>query len=211
MSLFRKKYTYTMPERLSPAEARERRLTALLEREQRFMQVPNFPEKIQAARSQAQKERVNTLAKAIVNEPQIRVQKAASIAAALNRFTERDFANPKARADYRKLRAAQEALRAAAQLSEKGRRLQNVPPSGGNKSYFNPTGKEFASTIYGTAARLGVRLNMFEDWVPVFKGINSVLPCIQRTSRREVMFAKGYAGRGYHTRKRRTWSSGVPC
>lgn len=205
MSLFKQKYKYKIPERLTADEARERRLTALLEKEQRFLQVPNFASKIEAARSRVEKERVSSLAKAIVNEPQIRVQKAASIAAALSKFKERDFANPQARADYRKLRAAQEALR------NNRRNEQKVSPSGGNKSYYNPTGKEFAGTIFGTAARLSGWTGLRESWSPRFVFPSSVLPCIQRTQRREVMFAKGYGGKGYKVKHRRSWSSGVPC
>lgn len=193
------------PERFTPAEARERRLTALLEREQRFGELPNFPEKLQAARSQAQYERVHSLAKAIVDEPQTRVHKAASIAAALSQFKERDFANPQARAAYRKLRAAQEAL------NDRRGSSQKVQAAAANKSYYNPTGKDFASTIFGTAARLSGFTQLGESWTRSFLNPSAVLPCIQRSIRREVMFAKKHAGKGYRVKHRRTWSSGIPC
>lgn len=207
MSLIKRPHgvKFKEPERFSPAEARERRLTALLEREQRFAEVPNFQRKIEAARSQAQYERVHSLAKAIVDEPEKRVHKAASIAAALSQFKERDFANPQARAAYRKLRAAQEAL------NDRRGSSRNVSPSGGNKSFFNPTGKDFASTIAGTAARLSGWTQLGESWTRSFLDRSRVLPCIQRSVRREVMFAKKYAGKGYRVRHRRSWASGIPC
>lgn len=206
MSLFRNKYKYKTPERFTPAEARERRLSSLLEKEQRFQEVPNFARQLEAVRSQAQKERVKSLAKQIVNDEAPSRQKAALIAAALKTYSERDFSNPQARADYKKLRAAQAAI-------YNRRSSGKVPPSGGNKSYFNPTGKDYASTVYGTVARLSGWTNVVSEntWVPVFARPSAVLPCIQRVVRREVMFAKQHAGKGYHTKKRRNWSSGVPC
>lgn len=199
---FRHHYYYPEPERLTPAEARARRLEGLLERERRFADLPNFPEKLAEARSRVVKKEPLGLTREIVNEPVSRVQKAASIAAALSRFKESDFADPEKRTRYRKLRAAQGGQ-------------QKVEPSGSDKRRFNPTGKDFASTIYGTAARLSGRLRDSADtsssWVQVFANPGSVIPCIQRKARREVMFALGFGGRGYKKPKRRTWSSGVPC
>lgn len=208
MSLFKNKIKYKTPERLTPSEARERRLTGMLEREQRFAQVPNFSNSLEALRSQAQKEKqFSALTSKIVNERSSRVQKAASIAAALNTFQERDFANPEARAAYRNLRAA------AAALQQKNGSSQKVPPSGGNKSYYNPAGKDYANTIYGTAARITGWTQVVgkNNWQPRFARPSAVLPCIQRLVRREVMFAQRHAGKGYRVKHRRNWSSGIPC
>lgn len=122
----------------------------------------------------------------------------------LSSFRERDFLNPQARAAYRMLRAAQAAH------DEKTRRSSGkVPPSGGNKSYFNPTGKDFASTVYGTIARIAV--GPVAEWIPIFENPQRVVPCVQRDVRRQVMFAKRLAGIGHKTKKRRTWSSGIGC
>lgn len=44
-----------------------------------------------------------------------------------------------------------------------------------------------------------------------FKHVTKAIPCVIRTVRREVMFAKRHAGKGYKVRKRRTWMSEIPC
>lgn len=206
MSLFSKYrprgYKFKEPERITLSEARERRLTALLEREPRFQAVPNFEAKqkeLQASRS-----RVTTTT--IVNDDKTSRQKAASIAAALSIFQESDFVDPAKRARYRDLRRAQEALRYEIK-SGGGRRKVN--PTGYDQRSFNPTGKETASTRSGTAARIASALKA--TFVPSFKMPTTVIPCLQRHAQREVMFAKGHAGRGYKTKKRRNWASGVPC
>lgn len=205
MSLFNKYrpigYKLKEPERITPSEARERRLAALLEREQRFETVPNF----NAVRQKLQVERSRVITKNILNDDNKYRQKAASIAAALATFTERDFSDPQKRADYRDLRNAQLAHENA-KLSGGGRRKVN--PTGVDQRSFNPSGPH-PSTVTGTAARFATRL--YSGFAPGFHMATHVVPCIQRHAQREVMFAKGYAGRGYHTRKRRTYSSGVPC
>lgn len=206
MGLFSKyRPNYLNPERFSPEEARERRLTAMLERERRFSELPNFQVKLDEVRRKAALSRVT---KNILNEDaerlvKVRKQsgpKAASIAAALKMFTERDFADPQLRSAYRELRRRQGGQ-------------QNVVPSGSDKRRYNPTGKDFASTIYGTLARLsGVPHALHSArWQAQFLNPTKVIPCIQRTVRKEVMFAKKHAGKGYRTPKRRTWASGVPC
>lgn len=82
-----------------------------------------------------------------------------------------------------------------------------MSPVGGDKRRYNPTGKDFASTVHGYRATF----RPLDSWLPAFANPTQVVPCIQRKMRREVMFAKDKAGRGYHAKKRRTWSSGVPC
>lgn len=206
MGLFSKyRPQYKIPERISPEDARERRLTALLERERRFAELPNFQVKLEETRRKAALSRVtenilNENTRSDVKGGKRTRPKAASIAAALSLFTEKDFADPQRRAAYRKLRNLQGGQ-------------QNVTPSGGDKRRFNPTGKDYASTIYGTLARLsGVPHALHSaQWQAKFLNPSKVIPCIQRTVRREVMFARRHAGRGYHTPKRRTWASGVPC
>lgn len=193
------KYKYPEPERFSPTEARERRLTAMLERERRFAEVPGFMPKLDAL-SQARKKTVN-LSRTIVNEDKANLHKAASIAAALAQFSERDFVDPQKRAAYRALRARQEGLR-------------NVQAKPVDARQFNPTGKGgFASTIYGTIPKFGAvhARGPRVGWLPNFHVPTSVVPCIQRAVRREVMFALDLAGRGYRTKKKRNENSGVPC
>lgn len=120
----------------------------------------------------------------------------------LGSFREADFSNPQARAAYRFLRAQQE-------LYERQRSEKKVQPAAGNKSYYNPAGKDFASNKYGGIARLGAFVQA--GFVPHFLNPSSALPCIARVVRREVMFATKKAGKGYKVRHRRNWSSGIPC
>lgn len=197
MSLFKHRHKYITPERLTPDEARERRLTALLEREQRFLEVQNFATTLERVRRDRSPENIknrSTVTSGILNDRQMSGHKAALIAAALRTYTERDFQDAAKRQEYRRLRTAQQ-------------ELENVRAHASDRRRFNPTGKNTASTIFGTAARL-VGWNAV---IPRFEFPAVTLPCIQRHAQREVMFAKGYAGRGYHTRKRRNWASGVPC
>lgn len=211
MSLFKHRIKYTIPERLDPTEARERRLTALLERERRFSEVANFQTTLQRIQSERSPVKQSKITKEILSEAVTRAdksslygvkqtrQKEALIASALSRFTERDFGDAQKRNEYRLLRQAHEQIRSKSR------------PSGTDNRQFNPTGKT-ANTIYGTAARLaGVGTKLVTGWTPMFLNPASVFPCVQRRVQREVMFATKHAGKGYHTRKRRTWSSGVPC
>lgn len=202
------RFHYPEPERLNPTEARTRRLDNLLERERRYQDVPNFTfvqERLRAAGlSRVAKNIVNEDTRSVVKGRRLTGPKAASIAAALATFKERDFQDPAKRKLYRALRRAQQVP-------------EVVAPSGSDKRRFNPSGKDHASTIYGTAARLtGVRhmlghsLNA-NSWVPSFLMPQHVVPCVERMVRREVMFAKKKAGVGYRTKKRRTWQSGIPC
>lgn len=184
---------YKEPERYTPDIARERRLAAVMKREAAGV----------ATLSRVQLEKTVVPAWKRLNDPETKGQKAASIAAALSRFREQDFADAQARAEYRKLRNKQENLR----------NLQKVKPAGSDKRRFNPQGKDYASTIYGTAARFVSDLSRLPRAFAVakFAVSGNVVPCIQRMVRQEVMFATGKAGRGYHKPKRRTFNSGVPC
>lgn len=196
---------YRIPERLTPDEARERRFAAMLERDRRYAEVPNFTFKLnqlqdKAARSRVAQNIVNSDAARHVKGGLAGRSKAASIAAALASFKETDFADPRKRALYRELRRSQGGQR-------------KVAAAAGDKRHFNPTGKEFASTIYGTVAPVTSVVDALNpsSWVQSFVAPLKTLPCVQRVVRREVMFARGSAGRGYHTPKRRTWASGIPC
>lgn len=180
---------YSIPERISPENARLNRINAAL---------------AENLRLQERYDRLSLDVKNTANAGrrlnQARQQfgpKADLMAAALASFSEKDFADPANRIAYRKLRAQQA-----------GR--QQSKPSGADKRQFNPTGYDFASTLYGGFATIGKRLTL-KSALPRFHMSYSVIPCIERHVRREVMFAKKKAGRGYRTPKRRTWASGVPC
>lgn len=209
---FNQPKNYTQPERFTPAEARERRLATLLERERRFQDLPNFTLVREQLRTKVQREppplsqanlkKLSFSYSELVKDRQRYGPKARSILAALAMFGERDFDNPEARAAYRKIRNLQ------------SRNWRNVQLGVADNRQHNPTGRT-ASTVSGTLARLmGVRDAMdvaSSSWLPRFKRPEFVVPCIQRTRRREIMFAKGKAGRGYHTPKRRNIFSGIPC
>lgn len=206
MGIFKGKYHYPTPERLSKEEARSRRLTALLEKEQRFAELPNFNvarERLQAAERSRVTQKILAApeGKQLVKDHAANGPKAASIAAALgyrrpSDFTERDFGNPLLRAAYREQRRRQEGYR-------------KVSPIGVDNRQFNPTGKG-AWKISGSPARFTRALNA-ESWLPAFKNPAQVIPCVQRSVRRQVMFALGFGGRGYHSKKRRNANSGIPC
>lgn len=123
----------------------------------------------------------------------------------LAEFRETDFGDPVKREAYRALRKMQE-------NAARGRSTKSQP-TGSDKRRFDPSGKDYAVTKYGTLARLYTNnsATFSKGWLPVFLNPAKVIPCIQRSVQREVMFATKKAGKGYHTRKRRTWSSGVPC
>ena len=203
MGLFKHyRHLYKEPERFTPAEARAKRLSAMLEREHRFLQAPNFPERLSAL-SQATTKKVLVNTRRVVNDQKTFGHKAALIAAALSQFKEKDFADPKKRAQYRDLRKQQELLRFAGK-SRGGQ--QKVTPTGGDKRRYDPTGKAYASLTSGNIAKLSLR-----GWSQVFRFPAVTIPCVQRNVRRQVMFAKGFGGRGYRGKKRRTWSSDIPC
>lgn len=191
------KFKYPEPERYSPEVSRERKLQGALQTAYKER------ERLEGVRlealSQVRKKTVN-LSRTIVNERPVAGHKAASIAAALAAFSERDFANPEKRAAYRALRAQQEGLR-------------KVQPPGADRRQYNPGKADNFGTIYGTWASIGAvnARGPRRGWLPNFHIPASVVPCIQRAVRREVMFALGFAGKGFRTPKRRTDSSIWPC
>lgn len=205
MGLFSKyrpsNYKFYEPERYTPDVARANRLTAMLERDRRFADLPNFTS-VRASLSQALLNKDTAISRKGVNDTTMSGHKAALIAAALNNFREKDFANPRMRVAYRELRRRQEALRA--KRSKEG----SAKVSGADKRFYNPTGKSLAARTSGVVAGFVMPSHA---WQQVFKNPGSVIPCIQRSIRRQVMFAKGHGGRGYRVKHRRTWSSGVPC
>lgn len=214
MSLFSKYrprgYTFSEPERYTPSVARERRLqNALLKNEQLQRRAENSV-------SGAKKKYADPYTPVSVKAQQTLGPKAASIAAALGKFKERDFVDPDKRKAYRDLRRLQEEVRQADRQLTKHKKSgggqQNAKPSGADRRQYHPERKDYTgSTIFGTAARLSDRVAAAAGVMPAFFRATAVVPCIQRAMKKEVMFAKGYAGKGYHTRKRRTSSSGIPC
>lgn len=199
------KYTkYLEPERVRlPPVARSQKLTALLERDPRFADIPNFTAKLRDLSPVPSKIDTAISDKLSVNGTR-RATRKDLISAVLSQYTEKHFSDPSLRAKYRELRKMQ--LQSPKTVVVGGGQ-RKVSPSGGDKRRYNPTGKDFASTIHGYRATF----RPLESWLPAFANVTEVIPCIQRKVRREVMFAKDRAGRGYKAKKRRTWASGVPC
>lgn len=190
---------YTEPERISPEIARLNRISAALDKERELQD----RYRLSPVTSKIVGNRRRLVEDALVERP-----KAASIAAALGAFKERDFADPANRLIYRQLRSRQLALE-----NQRQQARQKVKAAASDRRQFNFEGKGFASTLFGTKARVGGVVNPLRgsSWLPSFINPSSVVPCIERMVRREVLFAKGKGGRGYHSPKRRTWASGVPC
>lgn len=189
---------YREPERVSPEIARLNRISAALERERRLQDAYS----LSPVTSEIVGNRRRLVEDALAERP-----KAASIAAALRSFKERDFADPANRLIYRQLRSRQLAL---VHMRQQAR--QKVSPSGADRRQYNPFESVFKS-VFGTPARVGGSADKLSGahWLPKFVHPQSVVPCIQRMVRREVMFARNKAGRGYHSPKHRSWASGVPC
>lgn len=184
--------------------ARSERLTKLLEHDPRYLEVPNFAAKLRDLSPAPLKIDI-ALSKLDNNKGLKQSHRKALIAAALSGFHEKDFADPTKRANYRKLREMQ--LKSREFTSRGGR--QNV--SGGDRRFYHPNRRRSAVNRYGVFAELMQNPVMSSSWIQVFKNPGSVIPCIQRRERREVLFAKGKGGRGYGGKRRRSWSSLIPC
>lgn len=101
-------------------------------------------------------------------------------------------------------------------LSEEGWKKAKAAAS--DRRQFHPQRGDFdfqASTKYGTVADTVLRKfyypKMWAKDLPRYLNPTIAIPCIQRHARREVMFAKKLAGKGYKTPHNRNNNSGVPC
>lgn len=80
-------------------------------------------------------------------------------------------------------------------------------PSQDDGRRYSPSGsRRWPSTLSGSPAPLVIG----SRWLPVFAS-SMVIPCVERRVRREVLFARKKAGRGYRTRKRRNVWSTIGC
>lgn len=193
-------------ERDTKSISRAQRLSMRLADDPRFADIPNFADRLKAL-SPSSTSKIDTALSQLSVKGNKRFPQAALIAAALSSFSEKDFADPAKRNAYRELRRMQ--LNSQEPATRGGR--QKVSPTGGDKRRYDPTGKDHARTRYGEFARYAVGSPFASSWMQVFRNPTAVIPCIQRKSRREVMFAKGKAGRGYKVKHRRNIFSGVPC
>lgn len=194
---------YVEPERISPENARLNRINSALQRETEFRSrlSPATLEVLERTRR-------------VLKDAQVGRPKAETISAALDMFEERHFADPQLRTAYRELRTLQNygplmaTRREASQEASKGgqRKVRGFAPD--FRSFWPHT--EAAFDVTGNPVRF-TKFLFGTSWMPMFKHAQSVVPCIERWVRREVMFAKKKAGRGYKVKHRQRWHSGVPC
>ncbi|UDN67533.1 hypothetical protein [robinz microvirus RP_39] len=201
-------YKFYEPERVSPQTARENRLRAELQKNQKQQ------ERFEKTLSRAPKKIDDPRPRARVKDQQQFGPKAASIAAALTAFKEADFTDPIKRKLYRDLRAQQNALMvngsARGSKSTSGGGQGKSTAAGADRRYFNPSDPDkIGSTIYGTAAKLAEGLRGFAKVAPGYRyaAADKVTPCIQRAVRREVMLALGHGG----AHKTKKGPKGIPC
>lgn len=91
-----------------------------------------------------------------------------------------------------------------------------APPGGavlpGDRRVFHPLGVNApASLIDGRPADIVTGQSLRSYQVQAFKRPGTTVPCVQRSVRKEVMFALRKAGRGYKVKHRRSWHSNIGC
>lgn len=196
------KYLYQEPERLSPSEARLRRVQSELDRVEslerarprlspvnkfHFQRLKEFESKF-SDEIDARRERVRKLSERDSNEQSLRSRsllKSAILAASnlqQRRTTLRQRADAERRANI---------LREASAPN----RRYDLP------GFLNPR------SIFGTEALTG--MSPFHQ--KFFKNPLLSIPCIQRAVRREVMFAKGHGHKAHRGRRRRGPLSAIGC
>jgi hypothetical protein len=206
------KRDYKTPERITRSDARQRRLDAELLREagvsaglQAAIDERNRRRGLAGAPVSGYKKKISDEIQRFLDDATVLRQKVDS------RSTARSKAFVTALARERAL---------SARLTREG--FEKAKAAAADKRQFNPQGKDFASTVHGTQAAfgylsrgLGIRRDPLGAHrlasLPSFLNPTSLVPCIQRQERREVLFAKGKGGRGYKGKKRRTFVSGIIC
>lgn len=195
---------YKLPERLTPDEARERRLTAVLERERERLKVENV------SLSPANKFYSNQL-------KEFQRKFGAELEARRARMDELNRSNVSSYPKSGALKTARSRLlqleqrqRTLLQAAASEKRANSFKPSGGDRRYwspyiFNPR------TVFGTEAFVKHRTNRKGVERKLFKSPGIALPCVERMVRREVMFARGHGGRGHRVRHRFNPLSLIGC
>lgn len=195
-------YRYTTPERVSPEIARQRAVSSALAKNLKLQE-------------RVQRETRERLSRGLKNRQSVR------------QFLNEDLQTkgPKASSTTRRpISPLLTALKPEASGAPQPREgWKKAKPSGADRRQYDPTKNEFARTLYGAFADVGLQFRSIAQgvnraswkvhagWVPRFVNPNAVVPCIQRHVRREIMFAKKKAGRGYRVKHRRNAFSGVPC
>lgn len=193
---------YSMPERLTADEARRRRVASTLTKYRKalearprslspankfhLLKLKEFEQKF-SSEIEARKRHVDRLLK---SDPS--VKSAATKAAMFGYFqlaTNRSRLVQKATQERRRNALFGQAIAA-------------------NRSYFHPAGRERnPRTVYGTEARTKLSRTSRRS----FRFPYIAFPCIQRSVRREVMFARGKGGRGYRVPHAFNFLSAIGC
>lgn len=198
------RYLYKEPERLTPDEARERRVTAVLERERERLKVERVP------LSLANKSYVNQL-------KEFEVKFGAELEArrarmdAINRTNVSSYPKSGAlKAARSRLLQLEQRRNALLQAAAAERRQNSFKPSGGDRRLWTPYLLNPRS-VFGTEAfvKHGTRVRGVER--KLFKSPGLALPCVERMVRREVMFARGHGGKGHRVRHRFNPLSLIGC
>lgn len=194
MGLFSQyRYLYKEPERLSPEEARQRRLTSVLERERERLRVENV------RLSPANVSHINRL-------KEFQVKFGAELEARRARMLEVKRSNVNSYPKSSALRAARSRLSqleqrqsALLQAAAAERRRKSMFASAFDRRLFqfDPFAKFSGRTVFGTDAWMKHRVDRKGVARRVFRSPAISLPCIDRMIRREVMFANKHAGRAY--------------
>lgn len=182
------------------------------ERDLKTIPSPSIPNQIKTYLNSKGDEdtRLSRATKQALNEPTVRVKDRVTIGPK----ADLTFA---ALSEFRKLNADQFSNLSRDEIN-RYRALRQAPqekdratPAGGDKRRFDPTGKDYAVTRAGSIARYAVVPRLLGINARAFAFARATMPCIQRTSRREVMFASGRAGKGYRIPHRRNSNSDVEC
>lgn len=201
MGLLRGKYRYTIPERLTADEARQRRLVAALEKSRKELE--DRPARLSPV-NVAHLERVKDFQRKILGELEARRARLREIDKLENSFRNRALRKAavsglfqlqlRQRENLQRLRKAQSAMRSKA--------------SAADRRYFNPLRNIFnPRSLFGTEARTYVSSSGRRKFIDR----TSSVPCVDRLVRKEVMFAKGHAGRGYRVPHRFNPMSLIGC
>lgn len=200
---------YKTPERFASDEARDRKLTATLRQFREDVESQNYSNRVRARAAADDVERRRSSGPRSLSQEQLKSyrKKFDDLLAEgqKERTTRSAFSSTRLANLLARSRSEQETL------TRQG--WQKAQAAAADKRQYNPTGKDYASTIYGTY----VRARGFAEGRLMLEGAHAVglplslVPCVQRLTRREVLFAKKQAGKGHRTPHKKTYNSGVPC
>lgn len=203
MGIFQGKYTYKIPERLTPSEIRQRRLFSDFQRMRKELE--DQPSRL----SPANKTHVTRLKEfeakfgAEIESRRARVEQAAK----------RDPSIVRSRtyqAALSKLLQLQQRRSALLQRAAAERRTQaRNKATAVDRRLYNPTKSQSPRTIYGTEA--WVKQSADAVTRRLFVNPFLAIPCVQRAVRREVIFAKGHGGKGHKGKRRFSVLSHIGC